>query len=245
MDSLLILLPASQETQLMPSCTTYRAQRNNAIGSVCSVIHREASRWWGGIPMQKYMGFGSRWTKAPLLRPTVSSSICCSTLLLYGCAGMQHIELWSWAALWNFTVCPLLQILSASSDATCPNGLVPVRAAVLHEYTLSALILTWGMLYKTSLHACVWSDSLVSCLLYPYTRSWLHRCGQNVFQLRLSPSLYVCFVIYAFSSLGHSLKSYKIVHSFQFSERQLCKGIKLDAVLCCITGISYFASKRV
>lgn len=44
MDSLLILLPEAQETQLMPSCTTYRTQTNSASGSVWeSHCHRIGS----------------------------------------------------------------------------------------------------------------------------------------------------------------------------------------------------------
>lgn len=71
MDSLLILLPAAQETQLMPSCTTYRTRTNNASGSVWeSHCHCMVWQWWSSIPLRAYIWFRSNRTKASLARLT-------------------------------------------------------------------------------------------------------------------------------------------------------------------------------
>ncbi len=71
MDSLLILLPAAQETQLMPSCTTYRTQTNNASGSLSeSHCHWMVWQWLSSIPVHTYIWFRSNQTKASLARLT-------------------------------------------------------------------------------------------------------------------------------------------------------------------------------
>lgn len=152
MDSPLILLPAAQETQLMPSCTTYRTPTNNASGSVWqSHCHCVVWQWWSSIPARTYVWFRSKQTKASLAKLTDRLSLVkfiprpplsCSS------AGMQLIELlWSWAVQWNFTMSPLLHILSASvlmCNVSKWFGSSRPGAAV-QECTVTALMSTRGI----------------------------------------------------------------------------------------------------
>lgn len=170
MDSLLILLPAAQETQLMPSCTTYRTQTNNASGSLWeSHCHCMVWQWSSSIPVHTYIWFRSNQTKASLARLTDRLSLVKfipPTPLLYSSTGMQLIELlWSWAVQWNFTMSPLLHILSASvlmCNVSRWFGSSKPGAAV-QEYTVTALMSTLGVWLRVGAAAELYIKS--QCLI--------------------------------------------------------------------------------
>lgn len=150
----------------MASCTPYRTLTSNASGSVLGValsLH--------GLGMIKLHSsarihlFRSNRIRASLARLTDQLSLVEFIHwppLLLSFAGMRLIELlWSWAMQWNFTMSPLLHILSASVpmcnvskwfSSSKPGAAVP-------QCTVATLMSTQGMWVRVDVAAKLYIKS--------------------------------------------------------------------------------------